>query len=649
MKLLQVNDQAWTDLKHSLATGNAPNGIFMVTGPSDELADEAQAVLTTTSQNDYHVRYFICNNGDTFHVPCFFPVIDDPTPAEPLNVTHFFAERQKGGGAAILGSIARSKVEKLEQTVLREVRASHTPQIILLEYFAAPAKLDLSFTLLLLKSLLPQHVSLVMLYHQQDSSRLQQPLPFINESAEESLSMLYLCGGRVRLADWQKLGGQFPAPNDSLIASRSTGTDTWICYANRQAADRAATTLQTMNQARRQEIARQMLHILPHCAGYPLLAIASETANLDAMLSVYSQSAIEIALAEPKGLVRYFDRLQQEAQSLHDTTTAGTGYILYLFSHTLLQDKIQVVHIYKKLRGMLPGTIDAKIRSAFWNWLGQSLVNQEHPEAWEYAAECFRLSHECLQSTEQINPVVLRHLQAALANGEALIAYKLQEGHKAQQLVEHALSQLHGIVTLQMLAFQIHITTNLGDVYLRSLDDLEGAATRYGDALLASIRIPQQLKEQATLEVMLPWKQRAALRLGSTLIQMQRYEEAILILEQLLSDLEKVDRFIWAKERYAPIALKTRMTLALAYLKVGQKRSAAVCYWTNLRHPRRLDPATLKDVATMLRACRPDSREYLRTRVERVISEQEAIAADALAVQEIFADIYYSPQHSMAV
>jgi tetratricopeptide (TPR) repeat protein len=135
--------------------------------------------------------------------------------------------------------------------------------------------------------------------------------------------------------------------------------------------------------------------------------------------------------------------------------------------------------------------------------------------------------------------------------------------------------------------------------------------------------------------------------LGNILIELERYEEAIQILERLLRDFAKVTGRVWIEERYTQMVLKAKLALAQAYLKAGQERMAALCYWSILRYPCWLDVAVLREVATRLCACRPALHELLRRRIERVVSEQEMIMADVMQIQEIFTEVRYSLEHEM--
>lgn len=633
MKLLQAAGQEWRDLKYSLAAGTPPAGTFMVRGPSEEITVQVQSILADTCQREYHLKYFLCSGSGIFRLPCFLPVTNTKVAPEPFNASHFLT----GGAFArelFVKETLSAVVEELEQTGLRK---SQLPQVILVEYLTPPAWFDLSFTVSLLRSELPQHIPLVVLFHQSSAS---DSLPEQDcDSIERMLLTLYLCAGRMPLAEWRKIRDQLPEPGrcDRFIASRQVGSDTWICYANRQVAELAERVFQTTQAVRKHALARSVLQALPHSIGYPLLAIASETDDLATMLSIYSQSAVNTALAEPGGLISYFDHLQKIAQKAGATTLASIAHVSYLSSQLLLSRE-HSIQIYKRLQEtILPDSIDKEIQGFFWYTLGQQCVLMKHPEAWGYAADCFRLSRECFQCAGlEKRPRVQMGL-ALIANGEALIAYKRGQGEQARQLEEFALEQSKDLV--QATNFQVHVRINLGDVLLRSLGDREAALVRYGEALLEVSQIRKKFKLQTLPKRLTTFRQQAALRLGSTFVQAERYNEAIDFLEHFLSYAKTDAAASGFGEESSTVAFKTRLALIQAYLKTGQQRKAAAAYWHILRHPQWLEPVALKEVAAKLTDCRPAIHQRLQRRMQQIVSEQEAIIADTVKVQEVLTEM----------
>ncbi len=638
MRLMQIASSEWRNMTSSIEAGSTPAGVFLARGPSEEIAVQAQAVLEDTFLQGYPIRYFLCSDNNIFRVPCFLP-LTGKQPPEPLalDITRLFQARQDLGELVVHNTMIEV-LKELEQTVRREHR---DPRLILLEYLTPPAEFDLAFTILLLKSVLPQHIPLVMLVHQQGIT--SHVLWRYRSAVESMLSLLYMSGGRLRQADWHNLKAQFPEQSlcTHFITSRRVGSDVWVCYANRQVADMAGSIFQGMEQRKKHKLARSLLQILPHYTGYPLLAIASETNDLQAMLSSYSQGALETAFSEPEGVVRYFDGLQQVAQTAGDPTMASKAHMLSLAAQ-VLRSKAHAAQVYKRLRGALPGKIDKETENLFWSLLGQRLVASEYPQDWECAAECFRLCRESVKSMSSVSQDAVQLSLVAIANGEALIASKLRHGEKARELEEFALAQLQG--RPEFLTSQAHARINLGDVFLRLLGDVEAALTQYGEALLAISQACKKLKHKLTPEQARPYKQKASLKLGNALLQVGRCEEAIEILEYLLGYLERAPGLNRVGEAHAAEVLKTRRALAQAYLKTGHQRKAALCYWRILRHPQWLDPADLKDIVAKLHDCHPALPERLQVYMERAVSEQEAIRADVMKIKEVLTGMANRPQ-----
>lgn len=637
MQFMQVADREWSDLKRAIQAGSTPVGACMVFGPSEEIAAQAQAVLMDACQQAYRVRYFLCSDSGLFRVPCFLPLTGKEVPPEPFDASRYLSKRLRAEGLIVRKIMGRT-IRELEHSALSE---THDSQLVVIEYLTPPSTLDLTFTLQLLKSAVPRNMLLVMLCHQQPvNDQLSQQS---NDTLEYMLSALYLCGGHMRQTDWRNIIELLPAKElyGHFTSTRCINGDTWVCYADSQIAGMAEKAFHSMEPARRRVLAQAILQRLPRdSSGYPLLAIAAETHDLKAMLAVYSHAATETALAEPKALVRYFERLRQTAQIEGDTTTTDMAYLLSLYAQVYL-NRTCAVQAYQKLRGVLPGTIDQATGMIFWYMLAESLATMDHPEGWEYAAECFRLSRECVKHMNSVGPVAERQNLAAIANGEALIAFKQHQGEKARQLEEFAVEQLKNHVR------QVHIKTNLGDVYLRLFGDVESALLQFGGALLAASRACKSAKQPVTPESIRPLRMRAAIKMGSTLMQVGRDEEAMHLLEHLLHDLEKSADLSRRGADYAEAVLKTRLALAQVYLKLGRQREAALCYWRILRHPQWLEPKALREVIARLYDCRTGIHDRLRSHMERIVCEQEALLADVAKVQEVLAEMQYHPERAM--
>lgn len=655
MQFMQVSDREWGNLKCAIHAGCAPAGAHLILGPSEQMTLQAQTVLADATQQGYRVRYFLCSDSGDFLVPCFLPLTGKEEASEPFDASRYLSRRLRAEGLVVRKIMGRT-IRELEHSALSETGDS---QLVIIEYLTPPSTLDLTFTLLMLKSAVPRHVSLIILCHEQPEYSLDdQPLLQAGSvemhipSVSFALAALYLCGGRMRASDWyalteavsnevEKAEKAEKAVWEHFITTRCVGGETWICYDSSQTARMGEKAFHDMMPARRRTLAQLLAQKLPHdSSGYPLLAIAAETHDLDAMLALYSHEATETALAEPRVLVRYLERLWQVAQERGEAATADMAYLLSLYSRVYL-NRTCAVQAYQKLRGVLPGTITQDTGMIFWYMLAESLAIMDHPEGWEYAAECFRLSRECVRLMSNVGPVAERQNLAAIANGEALIAFKQHQAEKARQLEEFAVEQLKNHVR------QVHIKTNLGDVYLRLFGDTESALTQYGGALLAASQACRSTKQPVTPESIRPLRLRAAIKMGYTLMQVGRDEEAMHLLEHLLHDLEKATGLSRRGADYAEAVLKTRTALAQAYLKLGRSREAALCYWRVLRHPQWLEPKALREVVGRLYDCRTGIHDRLRSRVERVVREQELLVGDVEKVQEVLTEMQLHPACAM--
>ncbi|HZO75825.1 MAG TPA: hypothetical protein VFB60_26740 [Ktedonobacteraceae bacterium] len=631
MKFIHVSDQEWNDLKHALTEGNHSPGAFLVSGPSDLIATQARSIVEYSFRRDDSTRYFLCS-AQTFHVPCYVPFESRDIEPEPVDAAHLFVKRFTPGQTATQHVESEVISDLLQATCNRE----QSPLRIFIECLIAPAQTDLSFILSVLKSALPQHALIVIFAHQPNSEYTRQPAFDEGGAPAEMLATLYLCGGRVQAAAWSRIvgGDQLNGCCEKLIALRHVGAETLLCYANREVAELAETIFQTLEQTKRRELAQKVLRSLAFNKGYSSLEIAAETGELRTMLLSYSPQLLDTALLEPDELATYYRCLQEAAQKENQYALTDVAQISY-FVTLLYSSRKHAIHIYETLQGKFPGTIDKKIEWLFWNELGQNLVILDQKELWEYAAHSFYLSRQSLKSAEDISLEEIRWGTAMNANGEALLAYKQQQGEKACWLVECALTELQDIAS--SLYFRVHIRTNLGDVFLRTLGDVNGAIAQYEQAILTLSQAPRKLNRQMGPKRVRLFRHRSALKLGTALIHAERYEEAIQILTNLLHYLERSSSE--DGEKGAQLVLKTREALAMAHLKAGHLRHAAACYWHILHHPEWLEQTTLIEVANKLRSSRPDIHERLQRSIDRVVSVQEARMAALKRAQQVLTSI----------
>jgi hypothetical protein len=624
--MMQLASQEWRELKRTLAAGSAPAGVFLVLGPSEAVAVQAQALLQERSRRGCAASYFLSSGSGAFQVPCFWPFPGKQPAPEELDIQRLHQANSRLNRNQTMLDV----LKQLEPTA---PGAQGPPQLVLLEYLTPPTEHDLAFALLLLKSALPQQHALVLLIHQKRTP-VRQARPD-SQVVENLLCLLYMSGGRLRQADWETLLAHFPERGtmERFIACRQAAGEMWMCYADRQVAELSEALFQRMEPGRRHELARDWLGLLPHDTGYPLLAIAAETNDLEAMHSVYSQETVQAAFAAPQGLERYYARLQQLAHTAGEASLSDQAELLSLTAQILLRET-DAVEVFQRLHGVLPGAIDVTTAWFFWSLLGQVLVHSDRPVDWEYASQCHQL---CLEYAKQVEQKDVPQLLAGIANAEALVAYKRRQAEQARDLEEFALAQLQR--RAGTLPTQVHVRTNLGDLYLRLLGDVPSARSQYSEALLDLSKINEQFTQQLTPAVYLLYthalKQRAALSLGNAHIQAGYYTEATQLLEGLLKDLHVAPGVNRVGEAHAKDVLKTRLALAQASLKAGQARNAALCYWRILRHPRWLEPLALREVEAKLRDCRPAMHERLHRRMDCIVSEQETIIDNAKRVMDM--------------
>lgn len=509
------------------------------------------------------------------------------------------------------------------------------PRFIAIECLTPPGQHNLRFISLLLHSHLPRLIPIIIFVHRPWHN--DRPIPG-RDTVSEILSLLYICGGRVRAGDWTLLTG-IPCEllmDTHLFSSRCIASETWICYTHRGIADVARDLYQTLGQDQRIKIASHALSALPNNSGYPLLAIAAETDKLETMQSKYSLSAVDVALIEPECVVSYFEHLHRLAQDAGDEPLMKLAYICSLAARIYVDYRTQTPQVYQIVREMDSVYVEQKIEADFWVFLGQRLAVMNMPEAWAYAADCLdrsRAIYDDMYRTGKIKKLQWTFNLAISAKIEGLIAYKLRQGEQTRQIMEFAVTGLAPIGS--GLSFLIDARVNFGDALLRLLGDTTSAIAQYQEALVAFLSAPEERKSRLRLD---GWNElRPAQKLGEALVLVGRCAEAIQIFEMLLIRLENLP----ARDgkALAQATLKARLALAGAYLKANCPRSAAACYWLILRRSDWLEPAELKEAAEKLRMLRPNLHTRLYQRMDAIIKKQEHAKLDIMAIQRVLSEL----------
>lgn len=626
MRFLQAEDKEWYDLRNQIEQGEASAGIVLIEGPSEVVSRQVQVLLQKTSQKGETFQYFLSSGREHFRVPCYVAFNEDEIISEQIRHFHLLREQYTINGQPT------SVVNRLEQSMTDHARM---PRFIAVECLTPPGQHNLRFISLLLHSHLPLLIPVIIFVHQHWHN--DKPIPD-RDAVSKILSLLYICGGRVRAADWTRLTGtpcEFLA-DTHLFSSRCIAAETWICYAHRGIADGARDLYQALGQDQRVNIARHALSALPNNAGYPLLAIAAETGELETMQSKYSLSAVDVALIEPECVANYFERLHRLAQNAGDEPLMKLAYICYLAARIYVDYRTQTPQVYQIVRERDSIHVEQKIEADFWVFLGQRLAIMSLPEAWTYATDCLdrsRAIYDEMYRTGKIKKLQWTFNLAISAKIEGLIAYKLRQGEQTRQIMEFAVTGLAPIGS--GLSFLIDARVNFGDALLRLLGDTTSAIIQYQEALLAFLSAPEERKNRLRLD---GWNElRPAQKLGEALVLVGRCAEAIQIFEMLLNRLEHLP----ARDgkTLAQATLKARLALARAYLKANCPRSAAACYWLILRRSDWLEPEELQETAAKLRMLRSNLHTRLYQRMDAIIKRQENAKLDIMAVQRVLSEL----------
>jgi tetratricopeptide (TPR) repeat protein len=477
----------------------------------------------------------------------------------------------------------------------------HAFPLLLIECLTSPRPEERTFIEQLLAfSTIRSRLPLALFLHQPEKSQpeeLVQP----GSSAEECF-LLYLCGGRVRATDWYQLTRSQDAAASPFLATRQVRSQAWFCYARCQDALWAAAAFEKLESGERERLARTILLSVQNPTDYPSLPLASEIAHLDLPTARRAFPPLEYACAEPRTMAKYFYRLRRWAIQAGEPRFVALASLNYLAS-LLCCSGIQTLRLYQVLRRAPVGN-EKRSLARLYGELGQRLVKAKDQPSLEAAAECFRMSRLYIDETENLEPAEKQSALAAIANGEALLAFKQGQPERACQIEQSGLDGLpHGVSSSLLASQEALLRTNLGDVYLRLLRNREAAIKQYQVAYTLALRWSST--KMACYVVP---------KFADALIHAGQAERASEMLEQLLAHAGGIDE---------KSALKARLTLAQISWQSQHYRRAALWYWRLLKRPQGLALSTLQGIAFNLQQCRPEMSAILRARLNTIVVNQQ--------------------------
>jgi tetratricopeptide (TPR) repeat protein len=259
--------------------------------------------------------------------------------------------------------------------------------------------------------------------------------------------------------------------------------------------------------------------------------------------------------------------------------------------------------------------------SSLWFAVGQSLVQSSDAESLAAAQAAFGRSREAAALLAPYQRARAASRRAAIANGEALVAFKQGQFARARTLEESALDELAGAGSGSEVSTQrVLVAANLGDVLLRGFADPDTAIGVYRAALDDALT-SHTLDE---LRYLAPRLAAAELKRGNPLGAADVLRPFVVRASRSLGPGESLAE---------PVVLRARLMLADAYRQAGQARLAAACYWALLRWPERLVPEAARAIAANLRHVHPDFKPRHARVLDRMLADHDTAAIAATRVR----------------
>lgn len=569
------------------------SGQLIVAGSSTDLSRCVQQLFAAWEGS---IGYFLCSGSAAFHRPCYLPG-NGSIPQGEFPTVDAILDGVRGTSCS-----PRSMAVSVVQTLIKKPE----PVLLLVECLTSPQPEERAFLELLLAfSMARSRLPLVLVLHQQEKSQPAEPV--LPGRAAEGCLLLYLCGGRIRATDWYRLTRTQDVHGSPFLGVRQPGAEAWFCYARQEDAAWAAAAFEQLASAERERLATTILQGVQDPAEYPSLALAGEITRLDLPTARRAFPPLEYACTEPEAMATYFYRLRRWAKQAGETRLAALASLNYLAA-LLCCPGAQTLRLYRVLCHAAPG-IDLRSLARLSGEFGQRLVKAKDQPSLQAAAACFRMSRRSIDALEDLAHEEKQSARAAIANGEALLAFKQGQPERACQIEQSGLDGLPSVASSALLASQeALLRTNLGDVYLRLLKNREAAIKHYQRAYTLALR----WSSPKIARYVVP-------KFADALVQAGESERASAMLEQFLATAD-ADAACEIAEK---TVLKARLLLAQIYWQSAHYRRAALWYWRLLQRPQGLALSTLQGISFNLQQCRPRMPAILRARLNTLIVNQE--------------------------
>jgi len=604
MELLDVSDGKWKNLEAGVSFDQ---GIFLVRGSSREVTVGINELLNKRKgEKGNNIHYFLCSGDSFFSVPCYVSLSDYCD--VPCELVHTHALEL--GGFLSPGEALHSPYQAVDAITALGKKTFNT---IIIECLVRPKADNLAFIKLLIRSTLVNNGVLICFFHRDLSPNRNQKL-HINAAIVNALYFLYLCGGRARKTDFVEYlnnkGIDFQLLEDYTSIREYQG-ECLICFNSKRSFAIVKDAFHNLDHHTKQLIAIEVLAALPQNAGYPLLAIASYTRNLQIMLSRFSTYALRSTVAShTNAITSYFGKLRLEAKAAGDTELFLNATINYIAA-ILWKKKTLALRIYHILsKEKVKNSIPREMLFGCWFAIGQILAKNRDQTLLAYAADCFQRCRKAFRISIQELPTTQATLPT-LNNAEALVFMKQGFPQKALALEKEGLELVNASPLGDQLMYEkILFNTHLGDLMLRFNNDLTSAKTYYQTAYTLAI----SCSSVEALIYIVPKMIRAYTKI-------EDYKGIIRITEELLSlaRQSQKDRL----ESRSRDELGIRLSLAQAYIKANKLQHAAAQYLHLLICRDDIVPSVIKGIIRNLRHCLPEEKGNFWRWTEEIISDQE--------------------------
>lgn len=614
-----VDGDDYKNLTDQISLGNWPLGLYFIRGSSERIAQITKQWMEVANSQNQYLRYFLSSGARRFSKSFHSNILQVSSPNQQKDIGPYDVLDNEPGRARLFLNHPNSPYSSFH-AIHRELLqiGKHRSKILIFELSSIPSKQNRMFIEYTINSGIQRNATIFFMLHSHYiDTEPEQCTNILNTQS----CMLFLLGGQVEELYWRRL---VPSniPEVPFWDLRTVDNHTIVCFRDSHQERIAEQHFKQASQEEKSALAKKILTLLDGTSQFLDLSVASETRNTQILISRYSHQALQEAFSEPSVITHFFNNLRK-SETVSESNSEEirlNAFANFVWSLLLRKPKIapRLYHILSH--------IDLRSTPSICNYhlipidllleIAQTLISLKNPTYFSLAEDCCRKVRRFLEEYVELPDDVKSLKYAMMLNIEALVNYKLANIETAVELEHDALRYLEGVTisNRERRLLKINVLLNYAEVL----------STSYGYSDEVEILHETAINLIESLENGMI-KSRQLNRIGKTLIRVQRYLDAIRLLE-MATDIPH----LFDLPEIKTMKFQSRLLLADAYIHIRQYRKATVNYHWILRNNEMISPRVLVGIFDNLLKIHPSVNKVVARRVEQLVNRRIITHAQCL-------------------